>query len=245
MTIDLLTGRVAAVTGAARGLGAAIAATFERAGAIVVRLDVLDVPGVIRCDVTDEATVAATFAAIAATHGRLDVVVANAGLVPPWRETEAYDLGEWDRVYAVNVRGVAATFKHAVPAMKSRGGSIIATSSIMGYRAHARQALYVATKHAVLGMVRAAALDLGRYGIRVNAIGPGSVATTALLERIDRRAALGLGPERDAALASAARETALGRLVSEDDVAKTVLYLASDLASGVTGQLVAIDGGLS
>lgn len=245
MTADLLSGRVAVVTGGARGLGAAIARTLEGAGARVARLDVVEGPAVIRCDVTDEASVAAAFDGVARREGRLDIVVANAGLVPPWRETEAYDLAEWDRVYAVNIRGVAATFKHAVPHLKTNGGAIIATSSIMGYRAHARQALYVASKHAVLGMVRAAALDLGRYGIRVNAIGPGSVATDALLERLDYRSSIGIGPPRAEALAAAAKETALGRMVSEDDVAKTVLFLASDLASGITGQLVAVEGGLA
>lgn len=237
----LLQGKVAAVTGGARGLGAAICAAFRAEGATAAALD-LDGPE--PCDVTEEASVAAALARIADAHGRLDIVVCNAGVVPPWRGIAALDLEEWDRVFAVNVRGVAATMKAAVPHLASRGGAIIAMSSIMGYRAHAGQAAYVASKHAVLGLVRAAALDLGRHGIRVNAIGPGSVATDALLARMAARAEAGIAPPVEQALAAAAKETALGRMVTAEDVARTAVYLASDLASGVTGQIVPVEGGL-
>lgn len=240
----LLFERTAVVTGAAAGLGAEISRVFEAAGARVVRLDVAAASGVSFCDVTDEDSVRRALAEVAALSGRIDVVVANAGLVPPWRATEDYDLAEWDRVLAVNVRGVAATLKHAVPHMRAKGGAIIATASIMSYRAHAGQALYVASKHAVAGIVKAAALDLGRYGIRVNAIGPGSVATEALLARMARRAASG-GLAIEDALAAAASETALKRMVTAEDVAKTVLFLASDLSSGITGQLVPVEAGLA
>jgi NAD(P)-dependent dehydrogenase (short-subunit alcohol dehydrogenase family) len=165
--------------------------------------------------------------------------------VPPWRGIEVLDLAEWDRVFAVNVRGVAATMKAAVPHLKARGGAIVAMSSIMGYRAHGGQAAYVASKHAVLGMVRAAALDLGRFGIRVNAIGPGSVATEALVGRMAARADAGISPPVPQALEAAAREPALQRMVTERDVARTALYLVSDLASGVTGQIIPVEGGLA
>jgi NAD(P)-dependent dehydrogenase (short-subunit alcohol dehydrogenase family) len=244
MIPPLLASRVAAVTGAAGGLGAAIAAMLEASGATVARLDLAVGEGVIPCDVTDEQSIRDALAA-AARDRRLDIVVANAGIVPPWRETEDLDLETFDRTFAVNVRGVAATFKHAVPFLKEKGGALVATGSIMSYRAHARQAAYVASKHAVVGLVKAAALDLGRYGIRVNAVGPGAVATEALLARMDWRAEAGLGPERADALAAAAQETALGRMTTADDVARTVLWLASDLAAGVTGQLIPVEGGLA
>lgn len=238
----LLDGRVAAITGGARGLGAAICDEFRAAGAIAVALDIA---GAEPCDVTDEPSVTAALARVAAAHGRLDIVVCNAGVVPPWRGVEALDLDEWDRVFAVNVRGVAATMKAAVPHLKAQGGAIVAMSSIMGYRAHGGQAAYVASKHAVLGLVRAAALDLGRHGIRVNAIGPGSVATGALLGRMAARADAGIAPPVPQALEAAAMEPALGRMVTERDVARTALYLASELASGVTGQIVPVEGGLA
>lgn len=238
----LLDGRVAAVTGGARGLGAVICAEFRAAGGIAVALDIV---GADPCDVTDEASVTAALARVVAAHGRLDIIVCNAGVVPPWRGIEALDLAEWDRVFAVNVRGVAATMKAAVPYLKAQGGAIVAMSSIMGYRAHGGQAAYVASKHAVLGLVRAAALDLGRHGIRVNAIGPGSVATEALVGRMAARADAGIAPPVDQALQMAAKEPALQRMVTERDVARTALYLASDLASGVTGQIVPVEGGLA
>ena len=232
----LLAGRVAVVTGAARGIGAAIAARFREAGAEVVPLDIsLDPP----CDVTDEASVAAAFARLP----RVDVLVTNAGLVPPWREVSALDVAEWDRVFSVNVRGVALTMKHALPLM-TRGGAIVAMGSILSEKAAARQALYTATKHAVLGLVRAAALELGPRGIRVNALGPGSIATDALRGRIASRAEAGIGPAAEHALTALAAETPLARIATEAEVADAALFLASDLSSAITGRLLRVDAGL-
>jgi NAD(P)-dependent dehydrogenase (short-subunit alcohol dehydrogenase family) len=164
--------------------------------------------------------------------------------VPAWTETAELDLGELDRVLAVNVRGVAATLKHAVPSLKERGGSVVVMASLNAHRAHPRQHLYTVSKHAVLGLARSAALDLGRFGIRVNALAPGPVATDALLERIALRAAAGGLPVGDA-LDEAAAETALGRMVTEDDVAGAALFLASDLSAGITGTLIPVDAGLA
>lgn len=248
----LLDGKVAVITGGARGLGLAIVRAFAEAGAVGLAID-LPGAGLGRglppeftlhaADVTSEADMAAAVSLGKERFGRLDVVMANAGLVPPWRETEGLNLSEWDRVFAVNVRGVAATLKHAVPAMKAGGGSIIVMCSINSWRAHPRQMLYTATKHAALGIVRAAALDLGRYGIRVNGIGPGPIATEALLGRIRDRASAG-GPAEEDALDAMASETALGRMATKQDVAKTALFLASDLSSGITGRLLPVDAGL-
>jgi NAD(P)-dependent dehydrogenase (short-subunit alcohol dehydrogenase family) len=271
---DLLSGRVALVTGAANGLGATIAARLAAAGATGVALD-RDVSGAappegwtaVAADVTDSAALRAAVAQCVERFGRLDVVVANAGVVPPWRATEAVDDDEWDRVSAVNVRGVVATIAAAVPALRAAAAtpppaaappadaappsalpprptaSVIALASVNARKAHPRQALYTATKHAVVGVVRATALDLGRDGIRVNAVAPGSIATDALLGRMARRAAEG-GVAADEALAAAAQETALGRIATAEEVADAVLFLASDLASGVTGQVLAVDAGV-
>lgn len=238
----LLAGRIAAVTGGARGLGAAIAARFRLEGAEVATLDLSG--GDEACDVTDEASVAAAFARVGARHGRVDVLVANAGLVPPWRDLTALDLAEWDRVFAVNVRGVALTLKHGVPLMP-RGGSVVAMGSIMSERGAPRQALYNATKHAVLGIVRVAAQELGPRGIRVNALGPGPVATEALRARVVARAARGEGPPPDDALAAHDAETPLGRAATEAEVAKAALFLACDLSSAISGRLLRVDGGLA
>ncbi|HEV7266965.1 MAG TPA: SDR family oxidoreductase [Falsiroseomonas sp.] len=237
----LLAGRIAAVTGGARGLGAAIAARFRTEGATVITLDLDGADE--RCDVADEVEVVAAFGRIAEQYGRLDVLVANAGLVPPWRELTALDMAEWDRVFAVNVRGVALCLKHGVTLMR-RGGAVVAMGSIMSERGAPLQALYNATKHAVLGIVRVAAQELGPRGIRVNALGPGPIATEALCARIATRAASGLGPAPEPAMADYDAETPLGRMATEEEVAKAALFLASDLASAITGRLLRVDGGL-
>ena len=196
-----------------------------------------------RGDITNEATVANAIARVVQEFGRLDIVVANAGLVPPWRSSEDFDLEEWDRVFAVNVRGVAATIKHCVPAMQANGGSIIVMGSLNSRRAHPKQCLYTASKHAVLGIVRAVAQDVGQYGIRVNALGPGPVATDALLQRLSLRAEEG-EPPVDTVLAEYAAATALGCIATDNDVARVALFLASDLSAGVSGQILPVDGGM-
>jgi NAD(P)-dependent dehydrogenase (short-subunit alcohol dehydrogenase family) len=247
----LLAGRVALVTGGARGIGRSIAARFAGAGAVGL---VIDLPGTsssppdgwtaLGADVRDETSLRAAVEATVGRFGRLDIVVANAGLVPPWAEMEAIDLALWDEIFAVNVRGVAATIKCAVPAMKQAGGAIVVTGSIMSYRAAAGQCLYAASKHAVLGIVRVAALDLGRHGIRVNAVGPGPIATEALQGRVARRAAAG-GLPADEAFRQFAAQTALGRIATDADVAGAALFLASDLSAGMTGTILPVDGGLA
>src|SRR5262245_49788930 len=131
----LLDGKVALVTGGAQGLGRAIAEGFAAAGARGLLFDLApaaDLEGWSHAtgDVGNEQDVERAVARVKEGFGRLDVVVANAGIVPPWHDTEAIDLAEWDRVFAVNARGVVATIKHAVPLMKPHGGSILAMGSI-------------------------------------------------------------------------------------------------------------------
>ncbi len=246
----LLAGRCAVVTGGARGLGAAIGAGFAKEGA---RVAVLDLPEAsqavgahqgdlaLPCDVSHEAHVSAAIAEVVRRFGGLDIVVANAGVVPPWRAVHEIDMGEWDRVFAVNVRGVALTIKHAAPHLRA-GGSIIAMGSIMSATGAPGQMLYTATKHAVLGIVRCAAHDLGPSGIRVNALGPGPVATEALQERVATRATNGGAPVEEA-MAGMAR-TPLQRMATAEDVARAAVFLASELSSGITGRHVPVDAGL-
>jgi NAD(P)-dependent dehydrogenase (short-subunit alcohol dehydrogenase family) len=249
MTMQLA-GQVALVTGGSRGLGRAIAGQLAAAGAAGCLFDIAagdaEPPAhwfAITGDVSREDELASAMAAIDERYGRLDIVVANAGVVPPWRETEHIDLDEWQQVFAVNVGGVMATIKQAVPLMKAHGGSIIAMASLNAHQAHPRQCLYTATKHAVLGIVRATALDLGRYAIRVNALGPGPIATDALLGRLQHRATCG-EPEPHKVLQQFAEAAALRRMATEDDVARAALFLASDAAGGITGQLLPVDAGL-
>jgi NAD(P)-dependent dehydrogenase (short-subunit alcohol dehydrogenase family) len=250
---QLLANRIALVTGGCRGIGRAIVECFAGAGSSGIAADIATAAAdwrppegyaVQAADVTDEKQIAHAIAEADRRFGRLDIVVANAGVVPPWHDTEELDLGEWDRVFAVNVRGVAAALKHAVPFMKARGGAIVVMASVNVLKAHARQLAYTATKHATLGIIRCAALDLGRFNIRVNGIAPGPVATEAMRERMRYRATVGGPPETDA-LNALAREVPLGRIATEREVAKAALFLASDLASAITGHLLPVDAGLS
>jgi len=245
---DLLAGKVALVTGGAQGLGRAIVDGFAAAGARGLLFDLLPADDSLpagwsfeRGDVAKEDDVISAVARARAEFGRLDVAVANAGIVPPWHDTETVDLAEWDRVFAVNARGVMATIKHAVPLMKQQGGSIVAMGSTNSWIGHAKQAAYSASKHAVLGIARAAALDVGRFGIRVNALCPGPVATAALLARVRRRAGEGGAPAEETLRRYS--ETALGRMVAVEDVVGAALFLAGDLSSGITGQLIPVDAG--
>lgn len=239
--MTLLAGRRAFVTGGANGIGAAIVERFAREGAVgtVVDLEASAVPdgwSVVQADVRDEEGLAR------AITPPLDIVVAAAGIVPGWTPVADLDLDDFDTVMAVNVRGVAATIKHAAPALRD-GGTIVVIGSLNSWRGDPNITSYVASKHAVLGIVRSAALDLGRRGIRVNAVAPGPVATDALLARMERRARAG-GLTVEQALATAADATALGRIATVEDVAAGALFLASDLSAATTGHLLPIDGGL-
>jgi NAD(P)-dependent dehydrogenase (short-subunit alcohol dehydrogenase family) len=239
-----LEGRRAVVTGGSSGIGAEITGLFAGAGArglVVDRVRVHEVPegwAAVEADVKDERSLAAALAGV----DRIDVLVAAAGIVPRWGTTEDIDLAEWDEVLAVNARGVAATLLHAAPLM-SDGGSIVVIASLNSWRGDPNLIAYTASKHAVLGIVRSVARDLGRRGIRVNAVAPGPVATEALLGRMRERAAAGGLPVEEA-LARAAAETSLGRIATAREVANAALFLATDLSGGVTGQLLAVDGGL-
>lgn len=245
----LLEGRVALVTGGSRGLGAAIARELAAAGATGSVIDLQEgaAPASwesLAADVRDEGTVAAAVAATVERFGQLDVVVANAGIVPPWSDTAELDLEQLDAVFAVNVRGVAATLKHGLAALRERGGSIVVMASLNAWRAHRSQPVYTASKHAVLGLIRTAALDGGREGVRVNGLAPGPILTEALRARFETRAAEGGLPVEEA-IAQAAAGTALGRMATAEDVARAALFLASDLSYGITGALLPVDGGVA
>ena len=249
---ELMAGRVVFVTGAARGLGRAIVGQLAAAGAAGTAYDILPAEEV--GDLPDgwqfqqgsvclEQDVGAAIAGTVERHGRLDAAVANAGITAPWVSTGEIDLGEWRRVFAVNVEGTLITIRAAAGQMMIAGGSIVALGSLNSWQGHPYQAAYVASKHAVLGLVRSVALDLGRHGIRVNALAPGPVATDALLGRIRGRAGQG-GQPYDEALREMAGAAALGRTASEADVAAACLFLLSELSSGITGQLIPVDAGL-
>lgn len=231
MAVDTdLTGRRAVVTGGCTGLGRAIADRLAKAGAAIT---VLDLPE------------ALTLADLPAGYARFAVDLGAPGCQAAMRGVADLDPAEWARVMAVNVWGVAATLGAFSSAMARSGrGSAVVMASINGYRAHPQQMLYTASKHAVVGVMRSAALELGPAGIRVNALAPGPVATDALLGRLADRHERG-GPTPDGALADLAGATALRRIVTPDQVAQTALWLASDAAAGITGIVVPVEAGLA
>jgi NAD(P)-dependent dehydrogenase (short-subunit alcohol dehydrogenase family) len=248
MSDALLAGRTAVVTGGANGIGAAVVRVLADAG--VARGAVLDLrPALVDAavpdgwtavdvDLRDAGHTAAAFATVKDALGAIDVLVAAAGVVPLWTGVETLDLADWDDVIDVNARGVLCSMREALPAMPD-DGAIVVIASQNAWRGSRVLPAYAASKHAVLGLVRSAALELGPRGIRVNAVGPGSVATDAYRSRLARRQDEG-GPSVDDALARDAGFTALRRLATEDEVANGVLFLASRLASGVTGHILPV-----
>lgn len=245
-----LKGQRAVVTGAARGLGLAIALRLSQAGADIVAIDLpgggTSLPAHWSFHAIDLAAEDAEtmLAEVARSLDSLEILIANAGVVPPWRGIDALDRSEWDHVMRINVWGVAASIGAFAQVLEASGrGAVVAMASLNGHTAHAKQALYTASKHAVIGVVRAAALDLGPRGVRVNALAPGPVATDALAGRMAARHAAG-APSPEDALSGLARDTALGRIATQADVANAALFLACDASTGMTGTVLPVDGGL-
>jgi NAD(P)-dependent dehydrogenase (short-subunit alcohol dehydrogenase family) len=245
--------RRAVVTGGANGIGAAI--VRELAGVGIRHGVILDLGRAlgrssvpegwqeIPLDLRDDASVSDAFEWARETLGSIDVLVAAAGIVPLWTGVGALDHNEWDEVFRVNARGVMRSIQETVPAMET-GGAMVVIASQNAWRGNENLASYVASKHAALGLVRSVALELGPRAIRVNAIGPGSVATDAYVARLRRREHEG-GLSVEDALARESRAAPLRRLTTVEDVARAALFLASDLASGVTGHILPVGAPLS
>ena len=228
-----LNGRVALVTGASRGVGARIAARFAEHGAKVYYADI-DEQAALRMDVTDRASVRAALEKIEREQGGLDILVNNAGLLAngPFDATG----GEaWDRLVAVNLTGVYNCVQACVPAMRRRGkGSIINIASVSHEKGGGAfgNVWYGATKAGVVAMTKGLGRELGPLAIRVNAIAPAVVATDMVRSL--------LTPEARERIVA---RIPLGRLAEEDDVARLAVFLASEAASFITGETIAVDGG--
>jgi NAD(P)-dependent dehydrogenase (short-subunit alcohol dehydrogenase family) len=239
--------RVALVTGAARGIGAAVARRLGEAGYHVLGADVLDAEEeatyrLVRCDVADEGAVAALVQSALDEHGRIDVLVNVAGivLVKPLEET---DWAEYRRTVDVNLGGTFLLCKHCIPAMKSQGGgAIVNMASVSGHVGQVDHALYGATKGAVLALCRALAWELAPWRIRVNSVSPGSVDTPMLRGDIHIEAGR-TGQSFDEVKRIREGEQALGRWADPAEIAEAVLFLAGDGASFVTGADLLVDAG--
>ena len=246
--------KVALVTGAGSGIGAAIARVFAQAGAYVHVADVNlttgeEVVAEIRrgggsasfmpLDVSDEAATGKAAAAVHAAHERLDVLVNNAGIghVGTMMQTSGADL---DRIYGVNVRGVFNVTKAFLPRMLERkSGNIINLASIGGVVGVRDRLAYCTSKFAVVGLTKAMALDHAHEGIRVNCICPGRVETPFVSARLKEY------PDPEKAYREMAGTQAIGRMAKPEEIAAAALYLASDESAFVTGTAFLIDGGWS
>ena len=241
-TPQLLTGRTALITGGAQGLGASMATVFAAAGASVV---VADIDGAtaeemadslpaalgLACDVTSEESVTAAIQATTDAYGSVDVLVNNAGFT---RDASLRNLtfDDFKAVLDVHLHGAWLGIRAVADVMREqKSGSIINVSSMSGKQGNPGQTNYSAAKAGVIGMTKAAAKELGRHNVRVNAIQPGLI-DTAMIQKMK--------PE---VLESRIAEIPLGRLGQPDDVANTALFLASDMSAYLTGITIEISGG--
>jgi NAD(P)-dependent dehydrogenase (short-subunit alcohol dehydrogenase family) len=242
--------KVAFVTGAAGGIGFATAQAFAEAGAAVAiagdngdhakaAADTLIRAGRqalgLRCDVSDEAQVAAAIDKTVSAFGRLDVAYNNAGLHAPSIETADALAEDFDRVIAVNLRGVWACMKHELRQMRKQGsGVIVNCSSQSGLSGIAGLAAYTASKHGVIGLTKAAALEYARRGIRINVICPGTIDTPMVAKA---------KADHPAEMQAVIDDIPLGRMGTPEEIASAVLWLCSPGAGFMIGQIVAPDGG--
>jgi NAD(P)-dependent dehydrogenase (short-subunit alcohol dehydrogenase family) len=250
-------GKVVLVTGAASGIGRAASLRFAELGARLHLAD-LDAAGlgvtaamirdngaateVFLGDMSRGAHVADYVAQATGKFGGIDVLCCNAGIQGPLGPIYSCGEEEFDRVIAVNTRSVFLGLRHVLPVMMRQGrGSVVVTCSVASLNGVANLPAYVASKHAALGLVRAAAVDVAQFGVRVNAVCPGAVDTPMLASVIAARGSADIA----ATAARFASSSPTGKLISSQEVADAMAFLSSDHAKNITGTYLAVDGGLT
>jgi meso-butanediol dehydrogenase / (S,S)-butanediol dehydrogenase / diacetyl reductase len=248
-----MAGRVIVVTGGAQGIGRAAARLFAAEGATAVIADVeqdaaaatereIAVAGgkawALCCDVSDSASVRAMVDAVIGRFARIDVLFANAA-VQITEEAGRTEESDWDRLHAINLKGVFLCCKYVIPVMQAqKSGAIVISSSGHAFATYPKCSVYAATKGGQLAFMRGLALDYAQDGIRVNCVIPGATDTRLV------RGFIEASPDPEAARAKLIGSIPMRRLASPEDIARAVLFLASDYASYITGTSLAVDGGL-
>lgn len=247
----LFADKVALITGAASGIGRAVARRFAALGAAVAICDVDKDGGVetvrllqatgavaqfVSCDVADASAVARLHDEIMSRFGRMDCAVNNAGIGGPWERFESYPRDGWDRVLAVNLSGVFYCMQEQIKRMADTSGAIVNISSIAGKRGLPYQAAYTASKHGVIGLTRVAAQEAARHNIRVNAVCP-VYTHTPLFEPL-----IAGNPDRAEKMME---RIPMHRFAQPQEIADTVTWLCSEQACFITGQALNVDGGMT
>jgi NAD(P)-dependent dehydrogenase (short-subunit alcohol dehydrogenase family) len=255
MANGLLEGQTALITGAAEGIGRAIAGRFRVAGCSVAVADIdrsaaevaaAEISGyAVPLDVSDEHSVEAAFDACVARYGRLDIVVANAGVLHLSRVVDT-DLTVWEQVLRVNLTGAFLTARAGARRLTAQGGGgrILLTSSLFGTRGGVENAAYSASKFGIIGLTECLAAELAASGITVNAVCPGQV-DTEMMQRFFRDRGRVRGVDPDTVRDDTVARVPAGRMASPAEVADIFVFLASPMATYITGQSVIVDGGMS
>jgi NAD(P)-dependent dehydrogenase (short-subunit alcohol dehydrogenase family) len=250
MNLDF-TGKVAIVTGGAMGIGQATARKLAELGASVAILDIAREVGsntaaaiaqsghceFFPCNVSVGAQVSDAVAAAVDKYGAIDILVSNAG-IQLYGDAVTTSEEEWDRLMGINLKGCFLTAKYVVPHMIERGGAMVIVGSVQSMTAISNFIAYVASKHGLLGLTRALSLDYAQQGIRVNCVCPGAIDTPML------RWAAGLSDDPEKVIQTCNRMHPVGRIGKPEEVADAIVYLASPMASFITGTALVVDGGM-